>query len=341
MEKLLTVAVPSFNSEDYLRRAVDSLLPGGNRLEILIVNDGSTDGTAEIAGACAEKNPDIVRVLHKENGGHGDAVMAGLREARGRYFMVLDSDDRADGGALVRLLDSLEAQNAAVDLFITNYTYEKAGKKHPYTVRFTDVLPEGRVFGWEETKKFRPGNMLMMHAVTYRTALLRECGLSLPKHTFYVDNLYVFRPMFYVEKMFYLNVDLYRYTVGRPGQSTQQEVIFTRLDQQLRVNREMLYAFQPEKAANPKKRDYLYRYYEMITASTVAYVIAGGKREEEEKLTELMEETGRAQPDLYRWLYGSFPHWRAANILNIPSRSIRNGLIRLLYRTARRIFGFS
>ena len=108
MQKLLTVTVPCYNSQDYMRRAVESLLPAGERLELLIVDDGSTDSTAQIAGEYAARYPGIVRVIHQENGGHGPAVMTGLREARGLYFKVLDSDDWADTEALECLLDALD-----------------------------------------------------------------------------------------------------------------------------------------------------------------------------------------------------------------------------------------
>ncbi len=91
-EKLLTIAIPCYNSQDYLARAMKSVLIGDNRIEILIVDDGSTDTTPQLADQYAKKYPDIVRVIHKENGGHGDAVMTGLANAKGKYYKVLDSD---------------------------------------------------------------------------------------------------------------------------------------------------------------------------------------------------------------------------------------------------------
>ena len=95
--KLLSIAVPCYNSEDYMRHCIETLLPGGEDVEIIIVDDGSTkDRTAEIADEYAAKYPGIVKAVHQENGGHGEAVNTGLRNATGLYFKVVDSDDWLD-----------------------------------------------------------------------------------------------------------------------------------------------------------------------------------------------------------------------------------------------------
>ena len=91
--KLLSVAVPCYNSQEYMRNCVDSLLAGGELVEILIVDDGSKDDTGKIADEYAAKYPTIVKAIHQENGGHGEAVNAGIRNATGLYFKVVDSDD--------------------------------------------------------------------------------------------------------------------------------------------------------------------------------------------------------------------------------------------------------
>ena len=91
--KILSVAIPSYNSQDYMRKCVESLLPAGNDIEIIIVNDGSKDRTGEIAEEYASRYPGIVKAVHQENGGHGEAVNTGLKNATGLYFKVVDSDD--------------------------------------------------------------------------------------------------------------------------------------------------------------------------------------------------------------------------------------------------------
>ena len=91
--KYITFAIPCYNSQDYMERAVESVLKGGKDVEIIIVNDGSKDGTEEIGKRYEREYPDIVRVISQENGGHGEAVNTGLLHATGKYFKVVDSDD--------------------------------------------------------------------------------------------------------------------------------------------------------------------------------------------------------------------------------------------------------
>ena len=106
--KLLSIAIPCFNSSAYMRKCIESLLIGGEEVEILIVNDGSTkDNTKEIADEYEQKYPGICKAVHKENGGHGDAVMSGLRAATGEYFKVVDSDDWVDEYAYRKILETL------------------------------------------------------------------------------------------------------------------------------------------------------------------------------------------------------------------------------------------
>ena len=171
--KLLSIAIPSYNSQDYLSHAVESQLPGGDEVEILIVDDGSQDKTAEIADDFERRYPGIVRAIHKENGGHGDAVMTGLKNARGLYFKVVDSDDWVDAEAYPKVLETLRRfARDPIDMLISNFIYDKAGVRHKHTMRYRHALPQGRVFGWEETRHFRKGQYMLMHSVIYRTQLL-------------------------------------------------------------------------------------------------------------------------------------------------------------------------
>ena len=218
LKKLLTFAVPCYNSEAYMSKCIDSLLPGGEDVEIIIVDDGSTDGTAQIADEYAAKYPDICRAIHQENAGHGGAVNTGMTAAKGIYFKVVDSDDWVDPDSYREVLEALRRfkdERVPVDLLIANYVYEHVldGKSH--AIRYTNALPEGTLFGWEEARHFRMSQNLLMHSVIYRTRVLRDCGLHLPEHTFYVDNLFVYIPLPYVRRIYYLNTDFYRYYIGR------------------------------------------------------------------------------------------------------------------------------
>ena len=142
--KLLSVAVPCYNSEAYVEKCVDSLLPGGDRIEIIIVNDGSKDRTQEIGEELVKKYPGIVKLVNKENGGHGDAVNFGLANAEGLYFKVVDSDDKVDKDSLLEVLKVLEEHSTPdtqLDMVIANYVYDKEGAKHKKVMKYTGMIP--------------------------------------------------------------------------------------------------------------------------------------------------------------------------------------------------------
>ena len=151
--KYISFAIPCYNSEAYMAQAIESILPGGEDVEILIVNDGSKDRTVEIGKEYEEKYPGIVKLINKENGGHGDAVNTGLSHASGKYFKVVDSDDWVDRISLMKILNVLknfEEEEQEVDMLIANYVYEKVGMEHKKVIRYDNVLPENQILKWDE-----------------------------------------------------------------------------------------------------------------------------------------------------------------------------------------------
>ena len=337
--KLLSIAVPCYNSQDYMRRCVETLLPGGDEVEILVVDDGSKDGTAAIADELEAAHPGVVRAIHQENGGHGAAVMTGLENAAGLYFKVVDSDDWLDADAYPKVLAALRgfaAGGAGVDLLVCNYIYDKAGAKHKKVMEYRGVLPQDRPFGWAEAGRFRKGQYILMHSVIYRTRLLRDSGLDLPRHTFYVDNLYVYVPMRRVKTLYYMDLDLYHYYIGREDQSVNEAVMIRRVDQQLRVNKLMLEQVDLKQVAEPRLRRYLFNYLEIITTISSIMLIRGGTPEHLAKKKELWQFLRRTDPAVYRRL-----RWGAMGIvMNLPGpvgRAIATGA----YRISQKLFGFN
>jgi glycosyltransferase involved in cell wall biosynthesis len=288
--KLLTIAIPCYNSQEYMRNCIESLLPGGEDVEILIINDGSKDNTAVIADEYVDRYPTIVKAIHQENGGHGEAVNAGIRNATGLYFKVVDSDDWVNEDAYFKILNTikkLSEANIAIDMLISNYVYEKEGVVNKKVIKYDNVLPEESIFTWDNIGHFRKGQYILMHSVIYRTRLLHECGLELPKHTFYVDNLFVFLPLPYVEKMYYINVDFYRYYIGRDDQSVNERVMISRIDQQIKVNKLMFEKVNIRKVENVKRRKYMMNYIEIITIVSTILLIRSGTVENLKKKREL------------------------------------------------------
>ena len=336
--KLLTFAIPSYNSQDYMEHCIETLLPGGDDVEILIVDDGSKDRTAEIADDYERRYPGIVRAIHQENGGHGEAVNAGIRNATGLFFKVVDSDDWVDGEAYKKILDKLRelaGGDTVLDMFIANYVYEKEGAKHKKVMRYT-ALPKDQVFTWNETGRFHKGQYILMHSVIYRTQLLRECGLELPKHTFYVDNIYVYKPLPSVKHMYYMDVDFYRYFIGRDDQSVNEKVMIGRIDQQIKVNKIMVDAFDLWKIPNKKLRHYMFNYLEIITVVSTIMLIRSGTKENLEKKRELWGYIKNRDIRLFHHLRNGI----MGSAMNLPGRGGRKISV-AAYKISQKVVGFN
>ncbi len=302
--KVLSIAIPCYNSEAYMKRAISTLLTGGDDVEILIVDDGSKDKTAQIADAYAAKYPTIVKAIHQENGGHGEAVNAGLRNATGAYFKVVDSDDWVNTEAYAQILGVLRSMLAGqknLDMLISNFVYEKQGAKRKRVMSYRSALPQNRIFTWRDIRLFRTGQYILMHSVIYRTQLLRDCGLELPKHTFYVDNLFVYEPLPHVKTMYYMNVNFYRYFIGREDQSVNEQVMIKRIDQQILVNKLMMDI--PIMDLTPRKlRKYMLNYLAIITTVSSILAIKSDLPENMAKKNELWEYMKAKDIRLYRRL---------------------------------------
>ena len=224
MEKLLTVTVPAYNADRWLEYNLDSLLIPSclDALEVLVVDDGSVDRTGEIADSYAARYPDTVRVIHKENGGHGSGVNTGIKEARGRYFKVVDADDWVDQEAFQNLIEALK--DADDDIVSSGFLWAKDnGSGYPATFPTEAEFKEpfkgvryGETYRFEEIAEQL---YLKIHNLTYRTALLKEHDIRLDEHCYYVDTEYITYPVPFVETVRFLPDFVYRYRINRAGQS--------------------------------------------------------------------------------------------------------------------------
>lgn len=340
--KLLSIAVPCYNSEAYMSKCVESLLAGGADVEILIVDDGSTDKTGSIADEYEAKYPDIVKALHQENGGHGAAVNTGLENASGLYFKVVDSDDWVKESAYRKILQTLQdaaGANPVLDMLISNFVYEKEGEKKHKVMKYHHALPKDRMFTWDEVRHFHKGQYILMHSVIFRTKLLKECGLKLPEHTFYVDNLFVFEPLPYVKTMYYLDVNFYRYYIGREGQSVNEQIMISRIDQQICVNKMMLDYLVQKKTEIYKQRKmriYMVNYLEIITVISSILLIRADTEESLAKKKELWDTIRQKDILLYvRLRYGIM-----GNSMNLPGKGGRKISVEG-YKLCQRFFKFN
>ncbi len=337
--KILSIAIPGYNSQDYMKKCIESLLPGGDDVEIIIVDDGSKDRTAEIADEYAAKYPTIVKAVHQENGGHGEAVNAGIRNATGLYFKVVDSDDWADADAypkILRTLKELAGGPDTVDMVISNFIYDKVGVKRKKIMQYRHYLPVEQVFEWKDMHKMRPGHYILMHSVIYRTALLRECNLQLPKHTFYVDNLFVFQPLPYVKKLYYIDVEFYHYFIGRQDQSVNEQVMIGRIDQQIKVNKLMIDSFAEVKNVDKNCWSYMLSYLDIIMTVSSMLLLKSGTEENFKKKQELWKYLRQANGRIYRKLR----HGLLGRASNLPGKGGRTVSV-AAYKVTQKFYGFN
>lgn len=238
--KILTIVIPTYNMERLLPRCLDSLILADEELmsaaEVLVVIDGAKDRSSEIAHSYEQRFPQTFRVIDKENGNYGSCVNRGLKEARGKYIKVLDADDSFDNDAYEQYLHALLSADA--DLIVTSGT----------NVTEDDHMTFEWKFDYEDKKTYHIEQLhhVWIHDVTHRTSLLRSIGYSQTEGISYTDEEWVFYPMFRVETFMAINVRLYRYTVGREGQTMNPANWAKSMKNEIAVSKKM-YAFLNER----------------------------------------------------------------------------------------------
>ena len=339
-KKLITFAVPCYNSAQYMEKCIDSLLRAGEDAEIIIIDDGSTDRTGAIADDYADRFPTMIVAHHQENGGHGEGVNQGLRMANGVYYKVVDSDDWLAPDALDVLMDTIRrhvAEHTLPDMYVANYVYmHDDGPSHK--MRYGNVFPNGKFSNWGNCGSMRLAQYFMMHSLVYRTAVLRASGMELPKHTFYVDNLYVYAPLPYVRNIFYLDIDLYMYCIGRADQSVTEANMVKRIDQQVLVSNLMIDAcdFKKIRAEYPRLYKVMLHHLTMImTISSIFLFIRGGE-EDVKKHEDMWRHLKETDEQVYRKLRATVLGF----ITNLPGKPGRRITI-VTYRIVNKIIGMN
>ncbi len=302
--KKISFVVPCFNSESYMQRAIDSLLVDKESVEIIIVNDGSTDNTLKIANKYLKKYPKTIKVIDKENGGHGSAVNIGLKNATGLYFKVVDSDDWLDKKYLKKLLKEIDNRKKSPDLIICNYVYDHLYENKQKVMKYDNIFKAGKITNWNEIKHIKQSQYMIMHSLIYKTEILKKSKLVLPEHTFYVDNIVAYWPLPYIKTILYLDYDLYHYFIGRSDQSVNEDVMINRVDQQIKVTKIITSCANLDNIKKQSKKLYKYMVRNismMITISSI-YLLMKGDKESYQKRKELWKYTKEIDKSLYHKL---------------------------------------
>ncbi|MDD6520044.1 MAG: glycosyltransferase [Oribacterium sp.] len=348
-DKLLSVVVPSYNASKYLDFNLQSFLRPSvpEKLEVIVVDDGSTDDTARIADAYHEKYPETIKVIHKENGGHGSGINAGLRAATGKYFKVVDADDWVDHEALERLLDYIAsfdavAANADTDIDAAQVQADVKARARDKAVSCPDVIynnyywrltdeaksPDAYERKTEFTEPFSGVEYrkvydfesiadrcyVKMHNMTIRTDILREHQIHIDERCYYVDMEYILYPVPYVETITFLPEFLYQYQIGRQGQSMDPAKMQRNATQYDHVLAS-IYAYYDahcREIKQPNRKKYIDRLISRFYASRIKILLSMPDAAKRKKEFKAMEEV----------LYRDYPDIYAANV-NKPIRLLR------------------
>ena len=244
---------------------------------------------------------------------------------------VFDPGDQGE-----RIMNTLEEDGMELDMLIANYVYEKVGVTHKKVIHYRNVLPQDEIFRWDDMGHFRLDQYILMHSVIYRTDMLKLIQLHLPKHTFYVDNIYVYYPLPHVRKIYYMDVDFYRYFIGREDQSVNEKVMIKRLDQQIFVTKTMIDMYQLKDIGSKKLRQYMLNYLAIMMTVSSILCIRSKDKENLEKKKELWQYLKKKDMRSFiRIRYGIL-----GQTMNIPGKSGRK-ISSLVYIVARRLIGFN
>lgn len=215
--KTLTISIAAYNVASTIEKCLQSCLdaPNAHKLDIIVVDDGSSDTTAEVAEAYAQRHPDVVRVVSKTNAGYGSTFNTSIELARGRYFRLLDGDDWVDANALGSLVDKLDG----VDVDVAIAPYVECYDTQRNVVDEADHAADGEVPFAADLIPYKLG----MHSIYYRTELVRTSGLKLPERRLYTDTLYNVVPLQLVRTAFVSHEPVYQYRMGQVGQSVSKE----------------------------------------------------------------------------------------------------------------------
>ncbi|MEY8434761.1 glycosyltransferase family A protein [Streptococcus hyointestinalis] len=220
-KKILTVVVPSYNAGEFLKETIPTIVEVNNSefLEVLIVNDGSKDNTLEVAHRLEEKYLGIVRVVDKENGGHGSTINVGIQYAEGKYFKVIDADDWVDTKNFEELINYLISTDDDEVISPYNDVYEDTGVTKEVNYFIKSDIKSQKSYQYDEfldSIKVLP----RMHSITIKTSILRNNNIRIDERMFYVDTEYILFPVPHIETISYTSQPIYQYRRGNENQST-------------------------------------------------------------------------------------------------------------------------
>lgn len=291
---ILSVSVAAYNVEKYLQKCVSSCCNAEKegRIEVIIVDDGSSDSTLRIAEELKELYPQIVKVIHKENGGYGSTINAALECASGTYFKLLDGDDWFDASELTSFLTELEKRSE--DIILLDYCMKYMdGEKEIKSIRkCIEGFDAGCSYPIDRLKDL----YVSMHASAVRTDMLRRSRMMILEHCFYTDHQFIFKALIHGQTVCYLPLCVYQYRLGTDGQSVSLSGILKHLGDNWKVMREEL-SYVNENDINSEKKEILNSYMAILGKDVISYYLLG--KCYKEKIMSIEAEIQRINPEVY------------------------------------------
>lgn len=313
--KTLTFIIPCYNSSETLKDCLDSLYDTQvlEEIEVLIVNDGSTDNTSEIAAEFAERHPSF-RLIDKENGGHGSVINLASGIAQGKYLKVLDSDDKVTN--LKQYVTALREVNVDVVLTHFNAIDFRTGHTRPYNMSNVDF---GRIYTFEEFWSHKKDiyQVMGLHGITYRSDFYRSCNLKLSERISYEDQEFATIPFINVKTVLPVDLYVYVYYIGYPGQSIADANQVKRLPQMEMV----LWKIEGSIPKTVSKSVYSYFIFKMREVMIIYYLAAlvrsPNKKEGRAQAKAMHMRIRECQSDLYAALRKQYIFNRIISYLGI------------------------
>ena len=323
--KLLSVIIPAYNSEPYLEKCLTSLLSDEvkNELEVIVVNDGSTDRTAEIAAEYVASYPDTVRLISQENRGHGGALNTGCGAATGRYLKVVDADDWVKSENLPAFLRCLASTES--DVVLTHHETIDVGngeikkwrsypKAFGVPYRFEDVMADWKSFD----------RSLTFHGITYRTDFYRATQTVLSEHVFYEDHEYATLPCVHAASITPIDLFLYCYRIGDVAQSVSNENQLRRLSHTETVLRRLMkeWGELPPSLSDGARRYYAMKVQGLLLSYLMTVLLVEKKKKlGRDKAEAMMAEVKKGLPEAYELSRSQYRVFRAMNRLHFGKKT--------------------
>lgn len=339
--KIITFIIPSYNVERYLHTALESFITEdeavNDQIEVLVIDDGSSDRTADIARSYAAQYPDMFRLIQKENGGHGSTINVGSREAQGSFIKVIDADDWVVTENLPTYINFL--QNTDADVVLTPFhmvdmtTKERIVQKMYITDYNCTYTPNELAADWKSFDR-----CTTFHGITYRTEFYNRNRHELPEKVFYEDQEYATIPLCCAKKVAVLNLMLYQYLVGNGEQSVAKSNQIKRIGHLETVIGHMLEYWAESKDKTVFSNNYFLRKTEAVVFSyyVVMCILYDKKLEGRRKCKNLNQKIKEQCPELFHMIKKKYCMYTVFSFLHISEENYERLIHSSMFRLVRR-----